>query len=266
MTKSRLSRSSQPRSLAVGDFNNDKKIDITVANSGRDTIAIFLSHGDGTFENEETYPTGFGSSPYSIVVSDFNNDNYIDIVVANYGNNNIGIFLGYGDGTFASQNVFFTGSSRPLFIATGDFNKDNKLDIAVVDYSTESIGIFLGNSDGSFQLQTTYSTGYDSLLYSLTVGDFDQDNHLDIAVANYGTNNIGIFLGYGNETFASQNTYKTPKNSNPSSVAVGDVNNDNHLDIVVSNYNTGTIGTLLGHSNGTFATQTTYSIDSKSHP
>ena len=264
--KSSLVSSSQPRSVAVGDVNNDHQMDIVVANSGTNTIGIFLSKGDGTFANQQTYSTGSESRPYSIVVSDFNDDNYLDIAVANYGTNNIGIFLGNGNGTFADQKIFSLGSSRPLFITIGDFNKDNRMDIVVANYGTNSIGILLGYGNGSFQDQITYSTGYDSIPYSLAVGDFNKDNHLDIAVANYGTNNIGIFFGYGNGTFTSQKTYTTTPNSNPSSIAVGDFNNDNQLDIAVTNNGTGNIGIFLGQGNGTFVAQITYSTGSNSYP
>jgi hypothetical protein len=266
MMKSSLIFSSQPRSVAVGDFNNDYQIDIAVANSGTNTIGIFLSNGDGTFVDQQTYSTGSASRPYSIVVSDFNNDNYLDIAVANYGTNNIGIFLGNGNGTFTNQRVFSTGSSRPLFVTIGDVNKDNRIDFVVANYGTNSIGILLGYGNGSFQDQTTYSTDYDSIPYSLAVGDFNNDNHLDIAVANYGTNNVGIFLGYGDGTFANQQTYTTLPNSNPSSIALGDFNNDHQLDIVVANNGTSNVGLFLGHGNGTFLPQTTYPIGSNSYP
>ena len=166
--------------------------------------------------------------------------------------------LDNGNGTFTDQKIFSLGSSHPLFITAGDFNNDNQTDIVVVNYGTNNIGILLGNGDGSFENQITYSTGYDSIPYSLAVGDFNHDNNLDIAVANYGTNNIGIFLGYGNGTFASQQTYTTFPKSNPSSIAVGDFNNDNHLDIVVTNNGTGNIGIFFGYGNGTFQAQTTY--------
>jgi hypothetical protein len=240
-------------------------MDIVVANSGTNNIGILLSKIDGTFLNQQTYPTGIYSRPYSVVVNDFNNDNYLDIAVANYGTNNIGIFLGYGNGSFASQKLFSTGSSHPLFIATDDFNKDNRSDIAVANYGTNNIGVFLGYGDGSFQNQITSFTGYDSLLYSLAVGDFNEDNHLDIAIANYDIDIIGIFLGYGNGSFQSQNTYTTDYGSNPSSIAVADFNDDNHLDIVFANNGTGNVGTLLGFGNGTFAAQTTYLININSH-
>ncbi|CAF3938924.1 unnamed protein product [Rotaria sp. Silwood1] len=264
--KSSIIYNSQPRSVAIGDFNNDNKIDIVVANSGTNTIGIFLSNDNGTFINQQTYLTGYQSRPYSIIVNDFNNDHYQDIAVANYGNNNIGIFLGYNNGTFQDQRIFSLGSSHPLFITTNDFNNDNKMDIAVVNYGTNNIGILLGNGDGSFQNQITYFIAYDSIPYSLAIGDFNKDNQLDIAVVNYGTNNIVILLGYGNGRFENKNIYTTDINSNPSSIVVGDFNNDNHLDIIVANNGNGNIGIFLGYGNGTFTEQLTFSISSNSHP
>ena len=266
MDKSSIISGAQPRSVAVGDFDNDNQIDIVVANSGTNSIGIFYSYGDGTFANQKIYSTGYESLPYAVVVNDFNNDHYPDIAVANYGNNNIGLFLGYGNGTFAHQKVFTTGSSRPLFITSADFNNDNQADIVVANNGTDDIAVLLGNGDGSFQDRTSFSTGYDSRPYSVAVGDFNKDNQMDIATTNYGTNSIGIFLGQGNGTFASQASYATGFHSNPSSVAVGDFNNDKQLDLAVANYGTGHIAVLLGHGNGSFAAPATFSTGSSSRP
>ncbi|CAF3884838.1 unnamed protein product [Rotaria sp. Silwood1] len=221
---------------------------------------IFLLYDNGTVARIKLYLTGTQSLPYSIVVDDFNHDNCLDIAVANYNAHNIEIFLGYGNGTFANSKVLSTGSSRPLFINVGDLNNDNQSDIIIANYDTDSISILLGNGDGSFKNEKKYFTGYDSSPRSLAVGDFNKDNQLDIAIANYGTNNIGILLGYGNGGFASQQIYTTNLNSNPISIAIGDFNNDNNLDIVVANYGTGTVGVFLNYDNGTFAPQNTYSI------
>jgi hypothetical protein len=264
--QSSLSYGSEPRSVVVGDINNDHQIDIIVANSGTDSIGIFLSDGNGSFTNQQPHPTGFQSRPYSVAVNDFDNDGNLDIAVANYGFNSIGISLGHGNGSFTDQNLFSLNSSHPLFIATGDFNNDNQTDIAIVNYGTNNIGILLGNGDGSFENQITYFTNYDSIPYSLAIGDFNHDNNLDIAIANYGTNNVGILLGHGNGSFSSLQTYTTSPKSNPSSIVVRDFNNDNHLDIVVTNNGTGTLGIFFGYGNGTFQAQTIYMISSNSHP
>ena len=264
--KSTIVSSSRPNSVALGDFNNDQQIDLVVANSGTNTIGVFLSQGDGMFSKEHTYFTDSESYPCSVTVSHLNNDDYVDIAVANYATNNIGIFLGHGDGTFTDQTQFSTGSSHPLFITTADVNNDNVTDLLVVNYGTNSVGIHLGYGNGSFHDQKNYFTEYDSLPHSLALGDFNNDNHLDIAVANYGTNNIGILLGYGNGTFGSQTIYTTLSNSHPSSLALGDFNHDDHLDIVVSNNGSGNVGIFLGHGDGSFEAQKIYPLDPHSHP
>ena len=264
--KSSLSFSSQPRFVASGDLNNDNLIDVVVANSVTNTIGIFISQGNGTFGSQQTYSTGPESRPYSVAVNDFNNDSYADIIVANYNHNNIGLFFGYGNGTFDDQELISLGSSRPLFVTTGDFNNDNRIDIAVANNGTHTISILLGYGNGLFQDQTTYFTGYDSFPSSLAIGDFNNDTYLDITVANYGTSNIGIFLNYGNGLFTKQEIYSTKRSSNPSSIAVGDFNHDNILDIVVANYGAGNVGIFFGHGNGTFLPQVSSTIGSNAYP
>ncbi|CAF4452571.1 unnamed protein product, partial [Adineta steineri] len=85
---------SHPHSIAVADFNNDNLPDIVVPNSGTNSLGIFLRLDNTTFKDQITYSTGSGSLPYAVGVADFNHDQQIDIAVANYGANNIGIFLG----------------------------------------------------------------------------------------------------------------------------------------------------------------------------
>ena len=45
------------------------------------------------FLSQTTYSTGSGSGPQSVAVVDVNSDNKTDIVVANYGSNNVGVLL-----------------------------------------------------------------------------------------------------------------------------------------------------------------------------
>ncbi|CAF4810949.1 unnamed protein product, partial [Rotaria sp. Silwood2] len=129
-----------------------------------------------------------------VTVGDFNSDNRLDIAVANFGTNNIGIFHGFGNGSFSSQKEFSTGSSRPLAIIAFDFNNDTLLDIATANYGTHSISIFYVDGDGNFSSPYVYKTDYDSYPSSLAAGDFNNDYFVDIAIANYGTNNIGVFF------------------------------------------------------------------------
>ena len=55
--------------MAVGDFNNDGKLDLAVTNSGDNDVEMFLGNGNGTFQAGATYAAGPG--PAQIAVADF---------------------------------------------------------------------------------------------------------------------------------------------------------------------------------------------------
>ncbi len=75
--------------------------------------------------------------------------------------------------------------------------------------------------------------------------DVNGDGKLDIIVTNNGGNNVGVLLNSSDGTFLPQTTYSSGSGSNPRSVSVIDVNNDNKPDIIVANSGTNSIGVLL---------------------
>jgi hypothetical protein len=258
---------SMPSVLAVSDFNNDGQLDIVVANYGTNNVGVFLGYGNGSFAAMITYSTGVGSAPYSVAVADFNNDNRTDIVSANSGTNNIGILLGYSNGSFATMITYSTGDySMPYGVAVGDFNNDGRLDIVVANFGTSTVGIFLGYGNGNFESQVTYSTGYQSWPWSVVTGDFNNDNQSDIATANFNANNVGILLGYGNGSFVTMVKYSSGDGSYPVCVRVGDFNNDNKSDVAVANYGSNDFVVLFGFGDGTFLSGSTYSTGTGSLP
>ena len=263
--KSSIIYSSNPKSIAIGDLNNDQRIDIVVANSGTDTIGIFLGIDNGTlFTNQQIYSTGPLSQPTSIAISDFNNDQHTDIAVANFGTNNIAIFFGDSTGTYRNQTIASTNSFRPWFISFADLNRNNYSDLAVVFYATDNIGIFLNDKNGSFNKLIIYSTGYDSFPYSIAIHDLNDDKYVDLVVANYGTDNIAILFNNGNGSFLNPILYSTTSNSNPTSIVIGDLNNDKYFDIIVANSNQQNIGIFMNYGNGTFEQQRTVEITANS--
>ncbi|CAF0828808.1 unnamed protein product [Adineta steineri] len=66
--------------------------------------------------------------------------------------------------------------------------------IAIPDSGTNKITIFRGNGHGNFRSQKTYSTGDGSNPVDITAVDLNNDNRLDFASANYGTNTVSVFL------------------------------------------------------------------------
>lgn len=256
---------SHPHQVAIGFFNEDKHPDLVVANSGTDCIGILMGHGNGTFATQITQSTGLGSRPFSIAVGDFNNDTELDVVVANYGINSVGVFLGHGNGSFASQIITSLGSAHPVSIAVEDFDNNKILDIAVANYGTLTVVILLGRNDGFFRTDAIYHMGYDSVPYSIAVADVNKDDILDLVVVNYGTSELVIVLRNTNGSF-DIHRYSTGANSHPTAVAITNFDNDDALDIVVANSDTSNVAVFLGYRDGRFTNLTRYSTGFGSRP
>jgi ankyrin repeat protein len=249
-----------PTSVSVGDFNGDATLDLAVTNESSDTVGILLGDGSGTFPTTVTFDSG-GSGPYAVTVADFNGDTTLDLAVTNDNSNTVGILLGSGSGTFLPAETYSSGGTRPNSVSAGDFNGDAKLDLAVTndgvspDY-TGTVEILLGSGSKMFSPAVTYGSG-DSGLLSVTVGDFNGDARLDLAVANYGSTTVGVLMGTGNGTFLAAATYDCGGYC-PSEISVGDFNGDMNLDLAVANEGNGTVGILLGNGDGSFGPAATY--------
>jgi hypothetical protein len=95
------------------DFNNDAKLDLIVAFNSDNKVGVLLGNGNGTFQNQTTYFTGFFPRP--VITSDFNNDTKLNPAVTNAHSNSISLLLGNGNGTFQRQAHYSVGNEpHPL--------------------------------------------------------------------------------------------------------------------------------------------------------
>lgn len=215
--------------------------------SGTSTTSLSsapASQLDGSFTSFTNYNTP--PNPYNIAQGNLNGDTNLDLVTANYGGNNITLWMGDGTGSFTATTNVATGAGA-LAVVISDFNGDGKSDLAVANYSANTVSILLGDGLGNFQLVTNYP-GFNQP-YNLVAADFNHDNKMDLAVVNYGANTITVMLGGGNGTFTN---VSYPAGSNPESIASGDLNGDNQPDLVVANSASSTLGVYFGNTNGTF--------------
>jgi hypothetical protein len=149
-----------------------------------------------------------------------------------------------GDGTFAPPVPIaddFTGQ----LVAT-DLNNDSKLDFLAAFGS--GILTFLGNGDGTFQDAQFTGVSSDSLWP--VVADFDNDGHVDVALAGLGESKLIILLGNGDGTFQPEISYDTT--DFPQSPVAADFNLDGNSDLAISHTFDGTVSIWLGHGDGTF--------------
>jgi hypothetical protein len=222
-------------SLAAGDFNHDKKMDLVAATSGNE-ILILLSNGDGTFQSPIT--AGKGQGP--IVIADLNGDGNLDLVTENpSGNAGATVLLGDGTGHFPTQHSYFANAFSPI-IAVSDLNGDGHPDLALLDNSHHVVSILLNKGNGSFTVGKTYSTGGRGGS-GLVAADLNGDKKADLAFG--GAGGIAVLAGNGDGTF--KGNFALPATGQ---IRAGEFNSDRKPDLLLSPSN----GLLLGNGNGTF--------------
>ena len=69
--------------------------------------------------------------PYYLTIGDFNRDGHLDIISANDGNNNVGVLLNNGDGTFGGATYYPVGAGS-IFANAADINGDDRVDLTAV--------------------------------------------------------------------------------------------------------------------------------------
>lgn len=232
------SRGLQPNSIALGDFNADGNLDIVVANSSSDTIAVFPNRGDGTFGAPVVTPIQIAAETLGpLAVGDFNEDGKLDVVVAAVGGLHAGdvVLLGNGDGTF-NELPPIPGSMGFFQAKVADINRDGHLDLITTS------GVYLGKGDGTFPtLVPLPGVGFGTLLVTpdtaVGVGDLNGDGKLDIVASSPGAQPspagaLAFYAGNGDGTLQPPVGYSLPP-SDPGSLAVADFNNDGKLDLLI---------------------------------
>ncbi len=260
---------SNPKAVAIGDFNDDGIPDLAVANSISRDVSILLGNDDGSFQPSHNYSAG--ASPIAVAVGDFNGDGIPDLAVANSADartNNLSVLLGNGDGSFQAPRSFPAGA-YPDAIAVGDFNGDGVLDVAVTDGGTTpyQVRVLLGAGDGSFQ--PAQSLAAPNRPQALAVGDFNGDGALDLVTANDTAGSVSVFLGNGDGSFQPDRTFAA--GSYPHGVTVGDFNGDGIADLAVADEGTnpsfqdGRVSVLLGNGDGSFQPAQSFAAGSRSY-
>ncbi|CAF1391853.1 unnamed protein product [Adineta steineri] len=246
--------------ITVADLNGDTYLDIAVANSYQNNVRVFFGDGKQTFIAQMTLYSGRSSYPNAIAVADFNSDGYKDIAVLNYYGRNIGIFLGYGNGSFQAQQMSFTGGYyHPKDFKVGDFNSDDRLDVAVAYDMDNMISVLFGFDNGTLGLKAKLVRGNTTLNTAVGVGDFNGDGYLDISVGT-GSSSIAVFVGNGNGNFERQIIVAFGGGGTSISSIAGDFNGNGYQDVVIMDQSYGFLYMLLNtgqcHPNKTLETST----------
>ncbi|HEY7181017.1 MAG TPA: VCBS repeat-containing protein, partial [Blastocatellia bacterium] len=227
---------------------------------------LYQNNGDGTFTDvseKSGVAKPAGRYAFTSLVSDYDNDGWPDIYVACDSTPNI-LYHNEGDGTFTDIG-FISGTAvnedgqeqAGMGVSTADYDHDGFFDIVKTNFADDVPTLYHNSGDGSF-VDVTYTAqlGVNTRFLGWGTGffDFDNDGWKDIYMVNghvypeveainanspYKQERL-LFWNLRNGTFLDISSQAgdgiTNRRSSRGS-AVGDLDNDGSLEIVVNNMN-----------------------------
>jgi len=198
------------------------------------------------------YPAAFFIVPdatFHGAAADMNGDGLTDALAVTYSPGTVWILHGQGQGGFLPPEGFSTGSYAGS-IALGDVDEDGWTDVAT-GVASYQFAVLPNEQGAGLGAPAMFATG-DVGVAGLALGDLDGDGHLDVVAVgpdpSY-VDKVAALLGDGLGAFASPTVAPTGGDFSVA-VALGDLNEDGHLDAVTANDYSDDLSVLFGDGSG----------------
>ncbi len=250
--------------IAWGDYDNDGFDDLYVAEYGVNSGSfLYHNNGDGSFTKETSgIIVTDGGSSIAGTWGDYNNDGHLDLFVANntgamnalYKNTGGGNFVKITTGDVANYSGYCHGASWV------DYNNDGYLDLFVTDYMETRFNLlYKNNGDETFtSISNSALTQEAKRSIGATWADYDNDGDMDVFVPATNGESNSLYRNDGADVFTKMTAVGIlSDNSNSVGCSWGDFDNDNDLDLFVTNTSGQDNFFYINNGNGTFSQNTT---------
>ena len=265
----RVTMTSYPGRVALGDVNGDHNLDLIISEETQ--VSVFLGHGDGAFAAAPLAVLSGGGNPFALAAADLNDDGLDDVVVANYGSNNVSVYISTGDGFEQAPGSPYLVGTAPRSVTVGDLNGDGRPDIVTGNHFSGSgesffpgaISVLLQQGDGSFAPAPGSPLEGEWEQTVVALGHFDENDSLDIAAAAQGNERIVFQLNNGDGTFTGPSTPGSYPSHFVTSITVADFDGNGLDDVVLPIYESGndpSVQVFYGAGAGTLSPADSYPV------
>ena len=250
-----------PFAIAMCDFNDDGKPDLVTANSVSNNVSVIKNDSrDGSLSFVQKIDLVSGPDPKRIATADLDGDGKKEIIVSNANAglvSTISIFRNTSTGgaiSFDPKMDVSTGNGS-IGLAVAELNGDGKPDIVVTSGNSGFFSIFINTTAVAGAI--TFAAKEDYTLFShpdnVITADMDKDGRTDIIVVGSASPVITVFrnLSTGGN-FAMAQVGDHAVENFPSFISTGDIDGDQKLDVLVTNYSSGTVSLLTNLTTGSY--------------
>jgi hypothetical protein len=185
-----------------------------------------------------------------VAAADLDGDGDADLAVANHGSDNVTILKNSGRGKFIQRaNSPEAAGSGPEAVAAADLDGDGDADLAVANDDSNDVTILKNHGHARFTEAATSPVAAGSHPFSVAAADLDGDADADLAVADFGSDDVTILKNNGRGEFTEGASIPEVLSAGPEALTAVDLDGDGDRDLAVANYSSNDV-TILKNDGG----------------
>ncbi|EDQ90685.1 uncharacterized protein MONBRDRAFT_7129 [Monosiga brevicollis MX1] len=260
---------SSPLQISTGDLNSIAALDVDgdgwldLVHASRRTTGLVWRRNAGStdtvytrrlFGEERTIFESDMDRPGPCATADFDQDGLVDALVASSVDGTVLWYKNLNNGSFGSARlVQESRGSGVAIVDTCDLNEDGLVDVLTASPTLSTLAWLSNLGNGRFSSPITIDSGA-SQICAMNVLDWNGDDHLDLLTAECGDGSVGWYRGFGNGSFGIRAVLHSANAAvSTIALAVGDIDQDSHRDLMVSDTSHAIVWCLRGLGQGAVA-------------